>query len=247
MAVMGAHVVCMQRSQLSVCADVHWGSMAEDGLCAIEPAHTAKSAYRLNTVAACWPAPLLPVDAGTAVFAELETLTWSTINTLKPWLAYKGQELVYEWQGRNLETGQQDDTSQLWPHVLTQLQVTEEQARSLSACYAMFGTCLERLVEERQQLAAAYGFIQEQLEAEKHGGGPLDATKMAEQLSVSLQLLKRMKGNMDAYGSLDKVFATSVTRTLTGVQVAKAIMHSYPYLPSWHDMISHLRKPIGSA
>jgi len=177
-----------------------------------------------------------------SAYEELEAFTWSWLDTMKPWLAHMGQELVYQWQNRNLETGTKNDQcSILWPRVLAKLDLNTKQEADLLACYKIFEVCLTKLLEERQQLAGAYAALQERLEAARRDGSTEVVPKLHRDLERSLLLLQRISKNLKAYGSLDNLFCTSVVRLLSGVQLAKGIMHSYPYLPFWHEMVSHLQ------
>jgi hypothetical protein len=160
-------------------------------------------------------------------------------------MAHMGQELVYQWQNRNLETGTKDNCSILWPRVLAKLDLNPKQEADLLACYKIFEACLTKLLEERQQLAGQYAALQERLEAARRDGSTEVVPKLHRDLERSLQLLQRISKNLKAYGSLDNLFCTSVVRILSGVQVAKGIMHSYPYLPFWHEMVSHLQGKDG--
>lgn len=186
-----------------------------------------------------------------AARATLEELTRVTMSRFQPFLVAKGQGLVYSWITRNLETGQQQEPpEELWPKVLDQMHLSQQQQQDALACYRMFSICLSKLVDKRVELSAQYKAIQQHAEqceviAQQPQQGMVEAAadyRKGRLTSASMEVLQSLAKNLAAYQSLDGVFAHSVTSLLTGVQMATACVHSYPFLPQWHTMMRHLQR-----
>eukprot|EP00878_Enallax_costatus_P013559 GHUV01014177.1.p1 GENE.GHUV01014177.1~~GHUV01014177.1.p1 ORF type:complete len:532 (+),score=194.44 GHUV01014177.1:331-1926(+) len=198
---------------------------------------------------------LLQVDLGgpgaEAARATLEALTRVTMSRFQPLLVAKGQGLVYNWITRNLETGQHHEApEELWPKVLEQMRLTPQQQQDSLACYRMFSICLSKLVDKRMELSEQYKSLQQSSEqcaiiAQQPQQGKVEAAadyRKSKLTSASMEVLQSLAKNLAAYQSLDGVFAHSVTSLLTGVQMATACVHSYPFLPQWHTMMRYLQR-----
>lgn len=168
------------------------------------------------------------------------------MSRLQPLLVAQGQHLVYNWITRNLETGlQQEAPEELWPKVLDQMKLSPQQQQDALACYRMFSICLSKLVDKRVELSEHYRALQQHSEhcemvAQQPQHGKAEAAadyRKVKLTSASMEVLQSLAKNLAAYQSLDGVFAHSVTSLLTGVQMAAACVHSYPFLPQWHTMM----------
>ncbi|KAF8055330.1 hypothetical protein HT031_006785 [Scenedesmus sp. PABB004] len=150
---------------------------------------------------------------------------------------------IWEAQLINLETGAFDEAPPShWRAVFASIGFTPPVREQLAGCYALYRTHVARVADERAALLAELAGLQARLDG---GGG---AARGARRCPATLQfrddgaedyaaLLDRLGASVAAEHAVANMLMYSCAQVASHTQMAKAMLHSWPYMPNGTAML----------
>ena len=148
---------------------------------------------------------------------------------------------MYQLKLLNMETGlPETPPEEHWVRVVTALQLSDEQKRSINSCYDLYKKALEKIYRDREELSAQLVQAQKLLAA--GSASQLDSNSLQLELDVDL-ILDQLDLNLAREHTVRMMFASfSSRKVLTPLQFAKGAVHCYPYFPDGPSMALALSK-----